>query len=49
MMAVRFPRLIAIPISDIGIGSAISQAITDAPLYLTVEAGRNFEADVWPG
>src|SRR6266852_503303 len=38
--AVRLFLLTAIPISDIGIASAISQATTDATLCLTAEAGR---------
>src|SRR6201997_1767331 len=36
----RFPFRTAIPISDIGILSAISQATTEATLRLTVDAGR---------
>src|ERR1700757_786351 len=36
----RFPFRTAIPISDIGICSAISQASTKATLRLTVDAGR---------
>src|SRR5260221_6892825 len=36
----RFPFRTAIPISDIGILSAISQAATEATLRLTADAGR---------
>jgi hypothetical protein len=36
----RTPFLTAIPISDIGIWSTISQAITAATLCLTADAGR---------
>src|SRR5260370_42460723 len=37
---VRFPFRTAIPISDLGILAAISQATTEATLCLTTEAGR---------
>src|SRR5712672_1587560 len=38
--AVRLSLLTAMPISDLGVASAISQATTDATLCLTAEAGR---------
>src|SRR5258708_1189625 len=40
MTVARDPLLTAIPISDIGIWSAISQAITEATLCLTADRGK---------
>jgi hypothetical protein len=40
MNAARNRLLTAMPISHIGIRSKISQAMTEAPLFLTADAGK---------